>query len=403
MTTPRFLPFPGYPTTEGTATALVSVASLLAGLLLLAAVALIGNGIVEFVNSQIYAAAPTCTGAPNAQCRDVRQGVIEDAAVALPGLRGEHYEVKVRFAETGSSALIRSPGTFDRRMVQGDQVSVTYWHGEATRVDDHGVEMTTAADPSQKYRNGLLGGFVFGALGIGTYVHYIRRPLRDLQAGRFRTQVVSGETAPGVPAPQAPDPASSARHADLARHAVPPLGLARWVPGYAVPVVSAYNAVRNLLWTVLAILIAYSFAAGAHFKFPHPDTAGGTLVVGLFLAPVVVAVVAVALLGPRAMALIVLDLRRPPVVISGVLDEIRPSQGGPRPIYMGINLPVFPATGFAVLVRVDGGGRPVWVFAGWRWASTVEVILATPPESRRIEASYFPHTHALADLRLATQ
>jgi hypothetical protein len=152
----------------------------------------------------------------------------------------------------------------------------------------------------------------------------------------------------------------------------------------------------------LAILIAYSFVAGTHFQVPHPDSAGGALFVALFWVPLVVAVATVAILGPRALLLIGLDLRSAPIAMRGTLEGIRPSHGRSRPIYMGMNVPVFPATGFSVLLRPDGGGQPVWVFAGWQWAPIVETLLHAPPESGPVEASYFPHTHALADLRPAT-
>lgn len=396
MKSARFLPFPGYPTTEGTATALVVVASLLSGVLLLFGLAWFATGVSAFVDAQTYASAPRCPSPPNDHCRDVRLGTVVDAGVALPGLRGEHYEVQVRLTGDASVVTASSVGKFSQGMFKGDEVAVTYWRGALTQVEDHGLVMSTTADPVEKYRNGFIGAAIFIAVGVAAFLHYVRRPLRDLRAGKFRL------APPGLAVASAgvtPLPISSVADAEAFQPAaIPSLGLARWLPGYAVPVVSVYNAARNLIWTALAVVIGYSFAASAHFQIPQVETPGAALFAALYWALVAFAVVSVVLLGPRAAFLIGRDLRSTPIVMKGTLVQVGPKGRVSRDIYMGMNLPMFPATGFPVLLHDDRTGDATWVFAGWRFVPAIEGVLMNPPKSRKVEASYYPRTHALAEL-----
>ena len=183
---PGYPAFPGYPTTEATATWLVAVSSILASFLLLAGLTFLGMGLVGVVDAISYVSAPVCRPFQNASCREVRRGSVLDAGVALPGLRGEHYEVKVQFGNEPPPIRFSSAGQFDGRMASGDNVDVTYWHGRATQVADRLTVMHTANEPSEEYRNALLGGSALVAFGVGTYWRYIRGPLRDLWRGTFR-------------------------------------------------------------------------------------------------------------------------------------------------------------------------------------------------------------------------
>jgi hypothetical protein len=166
------------------------VASILTGILLLAGIAFGIIGAAALLESRDYINAPVCQPAQHVPCRDLVSGSIVSADIALPGLRGEHYEVKVRATAGGETLNLASPSKFEQTMSVGDQVTVTYWRGAATQVDDGSVVMMTSANPSVKSQNGLLGGAVFCAAGAGTFLYYVRRPLRDLRTGRWVSQTV---------------------------------------------------------------------------------------------------------------------------------------------------------------------------------------------------------------------